>query len=206
MRTFVTEPVVLAMFGELLQPLQPVRYLLPYSTVQELPLLVNENLSADAAEQATIRANIERLIRFFENPFVRKQAESCLTAPWAVSKPILYNQQVTFQVVNAVDTAAYGETFDPIETELIVLAVKENVPLLTEEPSLQARIVDAEIPVQVFDVSDFEFALEEELPGHSRETEPATRRNRTFANALPAIIFGGFLLILLTALIMTFFL
>ncbi|MFC4769022.1 ADP-heptose synthase [Effusibacillus consociatus] len=201
MRTFVTEPVVLAMFGELLQPSSPVRYLFPLSSIKELHLLLNETLSSDDEEQTVIRSNIENLIAFFENPFVNKKIDQCSFAPWAISKPIIYHELVTFQVVNAVDTAAYGEEFDPIETELILLAMKENVPLLIEDPSIQERIVESDLPMQVFDVADFEFALEEDLTGGT----PASDRTETENHTLPAVIFGGFLLILVSAVAISFF-
>lgn len=199
MRTFVTEPVVLAIFGELLSPPEPVRFLFPLSAVRELQILVGEKLSSDKEEQAAIQANIERLLAFWENPFVRKRIEPVTVAPWRMSHPILYNDKVTFQVVNAVDTAAYGEEFDPIETELILLAIKEDVPLLIEDPSVHERIIQLGIPVQVFDVADFEFALEEELPG----LPSANAENRPQRHILPAVIFGGFLLILAAALIVS---
>jgi hypothetical protein len=50
--------------------------------------------------------------------------------------------------------------FDPIETEQILTAMKYQVPLLTDQFELQDRIIEAEVPVQVFDIEDFEYAVE----------------------------------------------
>ncbi|GAX89511.1 ADP-heptose synthase [Effusibacillus lacus] len=200
MRSFAVEPVVLAIYGELLQPSVPVRFLMPLSAVEELGLFLEENFSSDEEEQAAIHSNIKRLVSFFDNPFVRKKTTLAGHPPWSVSKPVVYNEFVTVQVVNTVDTAAFGEEFDPIETELILLAMKENVPILTEDPFLQDRIVNSGLDVQVYDVEDFEFALEEGLAGMGPDSNLPTRNQ----NYILPIIFGSFLFILVVALIMAF--
>lgn len=110
MRTFVTEPLVLALFSELLLPSYPVRYLIPYSSLQELYLFGDERLSDDEEEQ--------------------------------------------------------------------------NVPLLIEDPSIQQRIIDYDVSVQVYDVADFEFALEEDLSGGKPVVEAVS------SSYLPALILG----------------
>ncbi|MNP55485.1 hypothetical protein D3C76_1501390 [compost metagenome] len=60
------------------------------------------------------------------------------------------------------DTAAYGEMFDPIETELLLSSQREKVPILTDQFELIQRIIEGGVPVQVYDIDDFDFALEEE--------------------------------------------
>lgn len=198
MRTFVTEPLVLALFSELLLPSYPVRYLIPYSSLQELYLFGNERLSEDEEEQNVIMENITILIDFFENPFVKKKIDSIASIPWAVSKPILYHEQVSFQVVNSTESAEFGDEFDPIETELLLLAAKENVPLLIEDPSIQQRIIDYDVSVQVYDVADFEFALEEDLSGGKPVVEAVS------SSYLPALILGSFLFVIIAAFVLSF--
>lgn len=58
------------------------------------------------------------------------------------------------------DTAQYGEFFDPIETELLLTAQRFQQPLLTDQVEWIGRIIEAGVPVQVYDIEDFEFALE----------------------------------------------
>lgn len=198
MRTFVTEPLVLALFSELLLPSYPVRYLIPYSSLQELYLFRNERLSEDEEEQNVMMENITILIDFFENPFVKKKVDSVASIPWAVSKPILYHEQVSFQVVNSTESAEFGDEFDPIETELLLLAAKENVPLLIEDPSIQQRIIDYDVSVQVYDVADFEFALEEDLSGGKPVVEAVS------SSYLPALILGSFLFVIIAAFVLSF--
>lgn len=60
------------------------------------------------------------------------------------------------------DTAVYGETFDPIETELLLSSQREKVPILTDQFELIQRIIEGGVPVQVYDIDDFDFAMEEE--------------------------------------------
>lgn len=200
----MTEPLVLAMFSELLFPSYPVRYLFPYSALQELYLLTNERFSDDEEEEAVIHDHISTLIRFFENPFVKKKIDQTAAIPWAVSKPILYNEHISFQVVNSLDSGEFGEEFDPIETELLLIAVKEQAPLLIEDLSIQQRIIDFEIPIRVFDVADFAFALEEDLSGvQSARAETSTAR--TSSSLAPAIVFGSFLVMLIAGLLVSIF-
>lgn len=60
------------------------------------------------------------------------------------------------------DTAVYGETFDPIETELLLSSQREKVPILTDQFELIQRIIEGGVPVQVYDIDDFDFAMDEE--------------------------------------------
>ncbi|GIM47130.1 hypothetical protein DNHGIG_26790 [Collibacillus ludicampi] len=161
MRRFVVEPVVLAMFPELLRPPAPVEYVIPYSTIEELYLFRREKFLVNDTDHDQISQGIERLISFFESPFMAKKIKRITHTPWRTSSPMIWNESVTFTVVYAIEQEDYGEVFDPIETELILLAEWQNIPLLIEDVSLQNRIIEFEIPIQVFDVSDFDFAVEE---------------------------------------------
>lgn len=203
-KTFVTELVVLAMYGELLQPPQPVCFLLPYSSLEELYMLLDEPAiggTAEPEDQADMLASIQHLLQFLENPFVQKKIGRVLQIPWTVSHPIIYNEQVTFQFVNAQDTEFYGEEFDPIETELIEIAARHNVPLLIEDTSIHQRIIELELTVQVYDVADYVFALEEPLAA-----DPYTDAYSQEGNALiPFILFGSVALIVIVSIISTLF-
>jgi hypothetical protein len=169
MRRFVVEPVVLAMFPELLHPLAPVEFVIPYSTIEELYLFRREKFLTSEADYERITEGIERLIAFFESPLVAKKINRIAQIPWRFSSPIIWDESVTFSVVNVIEQEEYGEVFDPIETELILLAEWQKIPLLIEDVSLQDRIIEFEIPIQVFDVSDFDYAVEE---GGTLEEKP----------------------------------
>lgn len=81
--------------------------------------------------------------------------------PWRESSPLLLDEMIQFTVIHAVDNAQYGEIFDPIETELLLTALRLNTPLLSDQYEFQEILIEAEVPVQVYDIEDFEFAVEE---------------------------------------------
>ncbi|MFD2169456.1 ADP-heptose synthase [Tumebacillus lipolyticus] len=226
MQRFVVEPILFAMFGELLFPNEPIEYIIPYSTVMELyELRDSEEIIHDPAENERVKANVEKLILFFEQPFVAKKLDKSLRVPWQRSRPILYSENVTFTVVNALDNAEFGEGFDPVETELILLARRDSLPLITDQLQLQQRIVEARIGITVIDVADFGFLVDEppfeeladehdlalvNTPIHSLEAQegalsPAEERAVSQkGNKLLPWVLGSFALILL-AFIFTLF-
>ncbi|WP_193791332.1 ADP-heptose synthase [Tumebacillus algifaecis] len=162
MQRFVVEPILFAMFGELLFPTEPIEYIIPYSTVMELyELRESDEVISDPRENERVKANLEKVILFFEQPFVAKKLDKALRMPWQKSRPILFNENVTFTVVNAFENAEFGEGFDPVETELILVARREKVPLITDQLQLQQRIVEARIDITVLDVADFGFLVDE---------------------------------------------
>ena len=69
--------------------------------------------------------------------------------------------------MNTMDTAPYGESFDPVETELLLASQRAEAPILTDQYELIQRIVESALPVQVYDIDDFDFALEVPLSGQS---------------------------------------
>ncbi|WP_068776095.1 ADP-heptose synthase [Paenibacillus sp. FJAT-26967] len=163
-RRFVIESVLVAIYGQLMVPSRPVEYILPYSTLAELYELKDspEPVMPDEQEDAHVKSMIGELIQFFEDSLNKKKIERALAVPWRKSPPILVNEMVSFTIINSVDNAHYGEIFDPIETELILTAIHEKVPMLTDQIELVDKMIQGEVPVQVFDVEDFEFALEDE--------------------------------------------
>lgn len=172
LRRFVTEPVILAMFGELLQPPVSVEYVIPLSTIYELHDFRREQFIEDHEYNQRIQQQIEKLIRFFETPFIAKKLQRLAAVPWRSSSPMIWSEHVTFTVVHGLENEEYGELFDPVETELILIAQKQDLPLLSEDASLQNRIVEYGLPVQVFDVKDFAYALE----FHETETAMAEEK------------------------------
>lgn len=164
-RRFVIEAVLVAVYGQLLVPGRPVEYLIPFSTIQELYDMRDseEPVMPEPDDDAHVKQKINELIAFFEEAFNRKKIERALQMPWKRSPPLLVSDEVTFTVVHAIDNAHYGETFDPVETELILTALHEKAPIVTDQLEFLDKVIDAEVPVQTYDVEDFEFALEEEL-------------------------------------------
>lgn len=162
-RRFVIEAVMVATYGQLLVPGHPVDYVLPYSTILELYDMKDgaDPIMDDPQDDQYVRQKIGELIAFFEDPLNRKKIERALQVPWRESSPLLLSDKIQFTVVHALDNAQYGEYFDPIETELLLTASKLELPLLSDQFEFQDKLIEAEVPVQVYDIEDFEFAVEE---------------------------------------------
>lgn len=172
-RGFVIEAVMIAIYGQLLVPSRPVEYVLPYNTIMELYDMKSsdEPVMPDPDEDAHVKGKIGELISFFEDPFNRKKVERALSGPWKKSPPLPISDNVSFVIVNASENAQYGENFDPIETELILTCIREQLPLLTDQFELQDKLIEAEIPIQIYDVDDFEFAVDDDgLTEEDRQT------------------------------------
>lgn len=165
-RRFVIEAVMVASYGHLLVPSRPVDYVLPYSSVLELYEMRDsaEPVMDNPEDDRHVKNKINELIEFFEEPLNRKKIEKALQVPWRESAPLLLNDTIQFTVVHAVDNAQYGEIFDPIETELILTGMKLEIPLLSDQFEYEDRLIEAGVPVQVYDIEDFEFAVEEGIP------------------------------------------
>lgn len=164
-RRFVIEAVMVAIYGELMVPQAPVEYIVPYTTIMELYEFQNspEPLMNDADDDLHVKHKIGELIAYLEEPLNRKKLERALHVPWSKSPSILFGDQISWTVVNAVDNERYGELLDPIETEIVLTAQRENAPVLTDQLELIRRIIEAEMPIQVFDIGDFEFAMEDSM-------------------------------------------
>ncbi|WP_426454326.1 ADP-heptose synthase [Paenibacillus sp. S-38] len=162
-RRFVIEAVLVAIYGELMVPSQPVQYIIPYSTIMELYEMKGskEPVMPDPEDDAHVKTKIGELIAFFDDPFNRKKLERSLAAPWRLSPPLPINDNVTFVIVNAMENAQYGEGFDPIETEVVLASIREQAPIITDQVELMEKIIQSEVPVQVYDVYDFDFAVEQ---------------------------------------------
>lgn len=161
-RRFVIEAVMVAIYGELMAPKASVEYIVPYTTIMELYEFHNspEALISNFAQDMKVKQRIGELIAYLEQPFNRKKLERGLNLPWSRSSSIILGDNITWTVINAIENEQYGEFFDPIETEMVLVAEREKVPVLTDQIEFIGRIVEAEVPVQVFDVADFQFALE----------------------------------------------
>ncbi|WP_059053337.1 hypothetical protein [Paenibacillus senegalimassiliensis] len=164
-RRFVIEAVMVAIYGELLVPQVPVEYIVPYTTVMELYEFKDspEPLMSDPVDDMHVKQKISELIAYLEEPLNRKKLERSLAVPWSKSPSILFGDLVSWTVINSVDNEQYGEFLDPIETEVVLTAQREHVPILTDQLELIRRIIEAEVPVQVFDIGDFEYAMEDSM-------------------------------------------
>lgn len=164
-RRFAIEAVMVAIYGQLLKPGRQVEYIIPYTTILELYEMKDsdEPVMPDPEEDRHVKEKIGELIEFFEIPLNRKKIERALQQPWRSSPPLIVNEEVTFTVVYAIENAQYGEIFDPVETELILTAQREQVPIITDQYEFLDRIVEGAVPVQAYDIEDFEFAVEEGL-------------------------------------------
>ncbi len=162
-RRFVIEAVMIAIYGQLLLPKRPVEYRIPYTTVMELYDMKDspEPVMPEQDDDAHVKQKIGEMIAFFEDPFNKKKLERALIAPWRESPPLPINENVTFVVVNTSENMQFGEVFDPIETEVILLAQRMESPILTDQIEFQDKVIQNGISVQLFDIDDFEFAIEE---------------------------------------------
>lgn len=163
-RQFVTEAVMMAIYGQLLSPQSPVEYIVPYTTIMELYELrdSDEPLMNRADDDEHVKRKIRELIAYFEEPLNSKKINRALAVPWAKSSGILLGAHAQITIINSIDTATYGEMFDPIETELLLASQREKAPILTDQFELIQRIIEGGVPVQVYDIDDFDFAMEEE--------------------------------------------
>ncbi|ACT01330.1 MULTISPECIES: hypothetical protein [Paenibacillus] len=162
-RRFVIEAVMVATYGHLLIPSRPIDYVVPYSSILELYDMRDgaEPVMDDPEDDAHVKSKIGELITFFEDPLNRKKIERAMQVPWRESSPLILNDRIQFTIVHAVDNAHYGEYFDPIETELLLTSSKLQIPLLSDQFEFQDKLLEARVPVQVYDIEDFEFAVEE---------------------------------------------
>ncbi|MCR2802842.1 ADP-heptose synthase [Paenibacillus soyae] len=170
-RRFVIEAVMVASYGHLLVPSRPVDYVVPYSSIAELYDMRDSSdpVMDNPEDDGHVKQKINELIQFFEDSLNRKKIEKALQVPWRESSPLLLDETIQFTVVHAIDNAEYGERFDPIETELLVTAMKLDIPLLSDQFEFMDKLIEAEVPVQVFDIEDFEFALESEFTSADME-------------------------------------
>ncbi|WP_400164824.1 ADP-heptose synthase [Brevibacillus sp. TJ4] len=161
-KQFVIEAIMLAIYGELMAPSQPVEYLIPVTTIYELDefLASPEPIMPLSSDEKHVRQIMREMSDFFSDPFNRKRMEKGLIAPWA-KVPFAFPNGVTLTIVNSEDNAMWGELFDPVETQLLLAAMRFEVPLLTDQPDFQDRILEYVVPIQFYDVEDFEFAMEE---------------------------------------------
>ncbi|WP_019533792.1 hypothetical protein [Paenibacillus ginsengihumi] len=171
-RRFVIEAIMIATYGQMLMPSRPVEYIIPYSTILELYDMreSQDPIMTSPEDEAHVRGKLNELIAFFEDSFNKKKIEKSLVAPWRPSSPLLVNEKVSLTVIHAVDNAQYGELFDPIETELILTAMKEQAPLLTDQFELQDKLIEHGVPIQIYDVDDFDFAVEEGISPEDLQT------------------------------------
>ncbi|HEU4962298.1 MAG TPA: ADP-heptose synthase [Bacilli bacterium] len=172
MKRFVLEPVLFAIFSELLEPIEPIEYVIPYVSVIELyDLKDSDQVVMDLSQDARVKGNIEQLIAFFEQPFVRKKMERTLKVPWMKSAPILFSETVTITVVNSLDNAEFGEAFDPVETELLLTARREQLPIISDQLEFQKRVHEARIGLTVIDVAEIGFRVDEDPFAASQDEE-----------------------------------
>ncbi|MFF2887410.1 ADP-heptose synthase [Paenibacillus sp. NPDC057967] len=170
-RRFVIEAVMVATYGHLLVPSRPVDYVVPYSSIAELYDMRDgsDPVMDNADDDGHVKEKIIELIAFFEDSLNRKKIEKALQVPWRESSALLLSEDIHFTVVNAMDNAQYGEIFDPIETELLLTGMKLGIPLLSDQFEFQDKLIEAEVPVQVYDIEDFEFAVEEGISAEDLE-------------------------------------
>ncbi len=161
-KQFVIEAIMLAIYGELMAPAEPVEYLIPVSTIYELDEFYHspEPIMPDQADDKHVRNIMWEMIQFFSDPFNRKRLEKSLIAPWS-SVTFPFQNGVTLRVVKVDDNAMWGELFDPVETQLLLTAMRFDLPLIMDQTDWQDRILEYVVPVQFYDIDDFEFALEQ---------------------------------------------
>ncbi|KIL34725.1 ADP-heptose synthase [Cohnella kolymensis] len=172
-RRFVIEAVMIAIYGQLLLPKRPVEYRIPYTTIMELYDMKDspDPLMPEAEDDAYVKIKIGEMISFFEDPFNKKKLERALLAPWRESPPLPINDKVTMVIVNASENMQYGEVLDPIETEVILTSLRLQCPILTDQIEFQEKVVQNGIPVQLYDIDDFEFAVEEGIDTTDRYSQ-----------------------------------
>lgn len=166
-KQFVIEAIMLAIYGELMAPSQPADYYIPSSTIYELEEFIHspEPIMPDPDDDFHVRRVMREMSQFFDDPFNRKRLEKGLIAPWSTI-PFTFPNGVTLHVVKVDDNEMWGELFDPVETQLLLTAMRFEIPLVTDQTDFQDRILEYVVPVQFYDIDDFEFALEQGISLH----------------------------------------
>lgn len=74
-RQFVTEAVMVAIYGQLLAPPAPVEYIVPYTAVLELYEFQTSSdpLMDNTADDLHVKAKVNELISYFEEPLNKKK-------------------------------------------------------------------------------------------------------------------------------------
>ncbi len=159
---FVIEAIMLAVHGRLLTPDDPVEYIIPYTTIEELYEVIDleEQILSNHEEDTEVKRKIGDLIAYFEESFNKKKLERALMRPWKKSPPILIGEKVIITVIYALENEEFGESFDPIETELILTAQKEDIPLLTDQIEFLNKIDLHHMHVYAYDIEEFDHAIE----------------------------------------------
>jgi hypothetical protein len=172
-RRFVIEAVMIAIYGQLLLPKRPVEYRIPYSTIMELYDMKDSTdpVMPEPEDDRHAKQKIGEMIAYFEDPFNKKKLERSLAAPWRESPPLPINENVTFVIVNAVENMQYGEIFDPIETEILLTSLRIQCPVLSDQIEFQDKVIQNGVPVQLFDIDDYEFAIEEDAEAPDGHTQ-----------------------------------
>lgn len=162
-KRFVIEAIMIAVYGQLLVPSRSVEFLIPYSSISELYEIAEseESIMIEDDYENDVRRQINELIRCFEDPFNKKKIQRSLQQPWKKSSFLFHSADVRITVVNAIDHAQYGDEMDPIETELILVSAREQAPILTDQTDFIHRLLDLKLPIQVIDIEDFDYALED---------------------------------------------
>lgn len=173
-RQFIMEAAMLAIYGELLQPSNHVEYIIPYTSIMELYELQNssELIMRNNEDDQHVKHQMKELTAYLEQPLNQKKINRALIIPWAKSAAIPLGELTTITIVNAYDNEAYGDSFDPVETELLLASQREHLPLLTDQFELIERIIEGGIQVQVYDIEDFQFAMEENVFTQTQSKTP----------------------------------
>ncbi len=164
-RRFVIEAVMLAIYGQLLVPGRPVEYIIPYTSILELYEMQDssEPVMPEEGEDQFVKEKIRELIAYFEDPFNKKKLERMLTSPWKKSAPMPVNEHTSLVVIYAIENAQYGELLDPVETELVLVSIREQAPMITDQFELLSKIIEGGITAVAYDIEDFEYALEDPI-------------------------------------------
>jgi len=117
----------------------------------------------DEEDDVHVKQKIAELIDFLEDSLNKKKIERALLSPWRISSPLLVNDKTSLFIVFSEEKGQFGDVFDPIETELILTSQRVESPILTDQLTLIERIFQEEIDTQVYDIEDFDFALEDTI-------------------------------------------
>ena len=100
-RQFVTEAVMMAIYGQLLVPSSPVEYIVPYTSVMELYELRDSEdpLMNRSDDDKHVKLKIRELIDYFEEPLNTKKINRCLAIPWAKSSGILLGSHAQITII-----------------------------------------------------------------------------------------------------------
>lgn len=188
------ETTVLIYDPEFLQKVNQGSFYLPISIYDDMEYFIESANMEEYGEKFI--DNAYRARGFLDNPFFKAMCRKINTGiPYNKGKPFYIKENVglVFVAPNYISnfpTREIEENFHPVEIDILVIALKENIPILTADSSFMEKISQYSIPVEVVLIGD----REEKNKREKQQPLPVKKKNKKL---LLGLALGGVVLILI---------